>query len=224
MPFSSAQLHDMARQYNLSIEPLQILIFIPTLLIFALLLRGTKQDTSRGVLLLLGAEWGVVGVLFFLNVMARSHWVGSVLGIFYLAACLFYAGAAARSFPPHFHWRADTPSFVSFAITAASAVLYPLFSLALGRSYPHVMTYSLMPGPVALLTLGVLMSARPAPRVWLMVPPLVIAALSPVAVFAWGVWEDLLLMPPAIVSVICWLAWRKKLEGAPTKDTIRFDF
>jgi hypothetical protein len=214
----------MARLYNRSIEPLQILIFIPTLLIFALLLRGTKQDTSRGVLLLLGAEWGVVAVLFFFNVMAKSHWVGSALGVFYLAACLFYAGAAARSFPPHFHWRADAPSFVSFAITAASAIGYPLFSLLLGRVYPHVMTYSLMPGPVALLTLGVLMSARPAPRLWLMIPALVIAALSPVAVFSWGIWEDLLQVPLAAVAVGCWLAWRKKLEGAPTKDTIRFDF
>ena len=54
----------LASRYNAYIEPLQILIYLPTLLIFALLLRGTKQDTSRGVLLLLGAEWAMVGVLF----------------------------------------------------------------------------------------------------------------------------------------------------------------
>lgn len=214
----------MARQYNLSIEPLQILIFIPTLLIFAILLRGTKQDTSRGVLLLLGIEWGVVGVLFFFNVMAREHWLGTVLGAFYLAACLFYAGAASRSFPPHFHWRADAPSFVSFSIVASSALGYPLLSILLGGGYPDVMTYSLMPGPVALLTLGVLVCARPAPRLWLMVPPIIVALLCPLAAIAWGTWEDLMQPPLAVVAVACWFVWRKKLEGAPTKDTIRFDF
>jgi len=214
----------MAQVYNLSIEPLQILIFIPTLLIFALLLRGTKQDTSRGVLLLLAAEWGVVGVLFYLNVMARTHWIGTAAGVFFLASCLFYAVAAARSFPPHFQWRPDPPSMISFGITTASALGYPMFSLLLGRSYPHVMTYSLMPGSVSLLTLGVLVSARPAPRLWLMIPPLIVALFSPLAVFGWRVWEDMIHLPLAVLAIGCWWAWRKKLEGAPTKDTIRFDF
>lgn len=224
MPFTGEELHSMAARYNADIAPLQILIFIPTLLIFALVRRGTKQDTSRGVLLLLGAEWGVVGVLFFFNVMGRVHWVGNLLGGLYLAAGLFYAGAAARSFPPHFHWRADNPSLLSFFVTTVSVIGYPGFSWALGREYPNVMTYSLMPGSVALLTLGVILSGRPAPRLALMIPALVVAALSPVTVFFMGVWEDTVLLPLALLAVFGWWRWRGKLDGAPTKDTIRFDF
>lgn len=214
----------MAARYNASIEPLQILIFIPTLLIFVLLRRGTKQDTSRGVLLLLAAEWAVVGVLFFLNVMARVHWIGTVAGIGFLMAALFYAGAASRSFPPHFHWRTDNPSLLSFLIVAVSVIGYPGFSWALGREYPAVLTYSLMPGPVVLLTLGVLVSARPAPRLLLMLPPLLIALVSPMTLLLWGLWEDALLLPLAGLALAGWWKWRGKLEGAPTKDTIRFDF
>lgn len=224
MPFDGDQIHAMAARYNVSIQPLQVLIFIPTLLIFALLRRGTKQDTSRGVLLLLGAEWGVVGVLFFLNVVARAHWIGTVAAVFYLLTGIFYAGAASRSFPPHFHWRADNPSLLSFFITTVSVIGYPAFSIALGRQYPAVMTYSLMPGSVALLTLGVLVSARPAPRLWLMVPALIVALWSPLNVVFWRVWEDLVVLPMALIAVAAWWKWRDKLEGAPVKDTIRFDF
>ncbi len=224
MPFTSEDLRDMATRYNVSIEPLQIVIFIPTLLIFALLRRGTKQDTSRGVLLLLGAEWAAVGLLFFLNVMGRVHWLGTVAGVMYLIAGIFYAGAASRSFPPHFHWRADNQSYLSFLVTAISVIGYPGFSWALGREYPAVMTYSLMPGSVALLSLGVCLSARPAPRLWLMAPAVLVALWSPLNVILWQVWEDVLLLPCAVVAVAAWLIWRRKLTATPTKDTIRFDF
>ncbi|MBE7490405.1 MAG: hypothetical protein HS108_01375 [Planctomycetes bacterium] len=214
----------MAQVYNLAIEPLQVLIFIPTLLIFALLRRGTKQDTSRGVLLLLAAEWAMVGALFFLNVMAPVHWLGTLGGVTFLLGGLFYAGAASRSFPPHFHWRRDNPSMLSFLITAFSVIGYPGVSWALGREYPQVLTYSLMPGSVVLLTLGVLMSARPAPRLVLLLPALAIALVSPLTVILWRVWEDLAILPLALLAFAGWWRWRGKLEGAPTKDTIRFDF
>jgi len=224
LPFNTAELHSMAAAYNLTIEPLQILIFIPTLLIFAMLRRGTKQDTSRGVLLLLSAEWAVVGVFFYLNVMGRVHWVGNVLGIGFLLGALFYAGAASRSFPPHFHWRTDNPSLLSFLVTTIGVIGYPGFSWALGREYPAVMTYSLMPGSVVLMTFGVLLSGRPAPRLVLMIPALAFAVLSPLNAIFWGVWEDLIILPLALAAVAAWFAWRGKFEGAPTKDTIRFDF
>lgn len=224
MPFSTEDLHSMAARYNEAIWPLQLLIFIPTLLIFALLRRGTKQDTSRGVLLLLASEWAVVGVLFFLREMGNVHWLGNFIGVLFLFVSLFYAGAASRSFPPHFHWRNDNPSLVSFLITAISVIGYPGFSWALGREYPAVMTYSLMPGSVALLTLGVCVSARPAPRLILMVPALAVAVLSTLNVIFFQVWEDLVMVPMALLSFAAWWKWRGKLDGAPTKDTIRFDF
>jgi hypothetical protein len=223
-PFTQQTLFALAARYNQFIEPLQILIYIPTLLIFVLLLRGTKQDTSRGVLLLLGAEWAMVGVLFFFNIVVREHWIGYVCGAGFLAAGLFYAIAASYSFPPHFRWRRDNPSLVSIFITAFGIMGYPGLSWLLGRHYPLVTTYGLMPGSVALLTLGVLVSARPAPRLWLMIPPLGLALLSPLSIWWWQMWEDFALIPLAVIAVIAWLKWRSKLEGAPTKDTIRFDF
>ena len=68
------------------------------------------------------------------------------------------------------------------------------------------------------------MSSRPAPRLWLLIPPLVIACGSVLSIWWWQLWEDFVLLPAAAVSVVAWLKWRSKLEGAPTKDTIRFDF
>lgn len=223
-PFTQQRLFELAARYNQFIEPLQILIYIPTLLIFVLLLRGTKQDTSRGVLLLLGAEWAMVGALLFFNVVTAAHWIGYLGGACFLAGGLFYAVAASYSFPPHFRWRRDNPSLASIFVTAFGILGYPGISWVLGREYPAVTTYGLMPGAVAVLTLGVLISARPAPRLWLMIPPLLLALLSPLSIWWWQLWEDLTLLPLAAIAVGAWLKWRSKLAGAPTKDTIRFDF
>ena len=223
-PFTQHELFDLAARYNQYIEPLQILIYIPTLLIFALLLRGTKQDPSRGTLLLLGAAWAMVGVLFFFNIMANLLWLGYLGGAAFLGAGLYYAVAASHSFPPHFRWRRDNPSLVSILITAIAVVGYPGFSWALSREYPLVTTYGLMPGSVALLTMGVAISARPAPRLWLLIPPVLVALSSVFSIWWWDLWEDLVLIPAALLALAAWLKWRSKLEGAPTKDTIRFDF
>jgi len=223
-PFTQQQLMGLAARYNEYIEPLQILIYVPTLLIFVLLLRGTKQDTSRGVLLLLGAEWAMVGVLFFFNIMTGAHWIGYLGGAAFLLAGLYYAVAASYSFPPHFRWRRDNPSLVSLLITAIGVVGYPGFSWVLGRDYPYVTTYGLMPGSVTLLTMGVMVSARPAPRLWLLLPPMLVALSSVLTIWWWQLWEDLVLLPMAVLALVAWLKWRSKLQEAPTKDTIRFDF
>lgn len=214
----------MAARYNEYIEPLQILIYIPTLLILILLRRGTKQDTSRGVLLLLSAQWAMVGVLFYYRTVADVHWIGWAAGTVFVAAGLYYAIAASFPFPPHFHWRGDNATLLSVLIVALSAVGYPALSWLIGRSYPAVTTFGLMPGAVALLTLGVALSARPGPRFWVLIPPLLIALVSPVAVLWWGLWEDLVLLPCGVAAVIAWWKWHGKNESAPTKDTIRFDF
>jgi hypothetical protein len=223
-PFSAHQLFQLAARYNAYIEPLQILIYIPTLLIFALLRRGTKQDTSRGVLLLLASEWAMVGVLFFFKIVGEAHWVGFAMGSLFVAAGLYYAGAASLAFPPHFHWRRDNPTLASFLVVAIATIGYPGISWALGRTYPAVTTFGLMPGAVALLTLGVAMAARPGPRLWLIVPPLLSGALMQMTVVWWQVWEDLSLLGCGVIAFLAWRRWRDKNESTPTKDTIRFDF
>jgi len=223
-PISTEQLLSLASRYNALIQPLHILIYIPTLLIFFLLRRGTKQDTSRGVLLLLAAEWGMVGVLFYLGVMADATWVGYVGGVLFVAGAVFYAVAASFSFPPHFRWRGDNPTLLSVAVIVIGIIGYPLLSWIAGRHFPAVTTYGLMPGAVVMLTLGVGMAARPGPRLWLLVPPLLFVLFTPLTLYWWGLWEDLVLLPCAVMACVSWFLWRGKNTQAPTKDTIRFDF
>ncbi len=223
-PFSASELFQVAARYNDYIQPLQIVIYIPTLLIFLLLRRGTKQDTSRGVLLLLAAEWAMVGVLFFFKMVGPLHWVGYAIGATFVAGGLYYAGAASLAFPPHFHWRKDNATLLSFLMVAVGTIGYPGLSWALGRSYPSVTTFGLMPGAVVLLTLGVATAARPGPRLWMLVPALALALLMQFTVVWWLVWEDLAVAGCAAIAFWAWLKWHGKNESAPTKDTIRFDF
>jgi hypothetical protein len=223
-PFNAAELLSMASRYNALIAPLHVLIYIPTLLIFFLLRRGTKQDTSRGVLLLLAAEWGLVGALFFFNVMAKSSWIGYAGGAFFMASGIYYAAAASFSFPPHFRWRRDNPTLLSLAILVVGILGYPLLSWVAGRHFPAVTTHGLMPGAVAMLTLGVAVAARPGPRLWMLVPPLLFVLFAPVMLYWWRLWEDLVLLPCGVIAAIAWILWHKKNTKVPTKDTIRFDF
>ena len=210
----------LTRTYNKVIDPLHVLILIPTMLIFYLLHRGTKQDSSRGVFLLLAIEWAICGMLFFGTLMTREHWVGWVGAGIFVAGGLFYGGLAASRFPPHFKWRNDGQTWLSVGIMGLAFVVYPLILLLTGRT----VTYSLMPGSIALMSLGVMVSARPAPRFHLLIPALIYASVTPLTFAWWGVWEDALILPAAGLSLVYYLRVRKKLQSAPTKDTVRFDF
>lgn len=223
-PFSVDALMRVAEEYNRAISPLPVLIYIPTLFIFVLLRRGTRQDTSRGVLLLLAAEWGIVGVLLFLLYIGPLHPLGYLAGGIFLAVGVFYAGAASRAFPPHFYWTRDFQTWLSLGIAATSIFGYPLLSWALGRNFPGSLSYGLTPGSVAMLTLAVLLSARPAPRLAISVPALLWSATAVLSIMWWGLWEDVLLLVSGVWSLAATLKWRHKLEGAPVKDTLRFDF
>lgn len=224
-PLTQQELLIVAAKYNTAIFPLQILIYIPSLLIFLLLRRGTKQDTSRGVLLLLAAQWGTVGALFFLMHMVdkspAAGWTGAAV---FLAGGLYFAAMASKQYPPHFHWRNDPVSWVSGAVTLAAVLGYPLLGWVLGRSYPVSTAYGLMPGTTATFAVGVLLTARPAPRLKLLMPSLAWLPATVLCVWWWGLWEELLLAPAAGAALLVWWRLRQALSSEPTKDTIRFDF
>ncbi|MBP9891510.1 MAG: hypothetical protein KBG84_06350 [Planctomycetes bacterium] len=223
-PLPTDQLLNIAARYNAQISPLQVLIYIPTLLVFVMLIRGTRQDTSRGVLLLLAAEWGIVGVLFFLLHMARAHPLGYVCAAFFITSAIFYAASAARAFPPQFHWKPDGQSWLSVCVVAFGVFAYPALSWLLGRGFPATTTYSLGPGSVAIFTMGVALAARPAPRLWMVLPPLIWTMTAPFTIWLWGLYEDFALPGIGVIGIAGILTWRWKLEGMQVKDTVRFDF
>lgn len=223
-PIPLEELLDIAAKYNEAIKPLQILIYIPTLFIFVLLRRSTRQDTSRGVLLLLAAEWGIVGVLLFIMHVAPIHPFGYFVGGLFLAGGVFYAGAASRAFPPHFYWTRDRQTWISLCIAAGGIFGYPIVSWIFRRNFPYSLGYGLTPGSVTMLTLAVLLSARPAPRLLISVPALLWSLTAMLTMYWWGLWEDALLLAAGVASLVCTLKWRHKLEGTPVKDTLRFDF
>ena len=223
-PLPTEQLLAVVTRYNEQISPLQVLIYIPTLLVFILLIRGTRQATSRGVLLLLAAEWGIVGVLFFLLHLARLHPVGYLCAIFYVLSAVFFAASAARAFPPQFHWKPDAQSWLSVSVVAFGVFGYPALSWLLGRTFPATTAYSLGPGSVAIFTMGVALSARPAPRLWMVLPPLVWTMTAPFSIWLRGLYEDFALPGVGVAGIAGVMVWRWKLEGMQVKDTVRFDF
>lgn len=81
-----------------------------------------------------------------------------------------------------------------------------------------------MPGSVAVLSLGVLLAARPAPRLLLLVPPLLWIMTAPFSIWRWGLWEDAALPLLGAMGVAGSLLWRSRLSGLDVKDTVRFDF
>jgi hypothetical protein len=85
------------------------------------------------------------------------------------------------------------------ALIVFALVLYPAIGYALGHRYPAAPTFGL-PCPTTIFTLGLLLFARPAPR-WVIVVPLLWAAVGSVAAFQLGVPEDLSLLAAGAMAL-----------------------
>jgi hypothetical protein len=95
-------------------------------------------------------------------------------------------------------------------------LLYPAIGHFLGHRYPAAPTFGL-PCPTTIFTLGVLLfAAHPVPR-WVLVVPLLWAAVGSVAAFQLGVLEDLAMLVAGIVTVVIMLRRPEPGQRVPTR-------
>jgi hypothetical protein len=156
LPFTPEQFFRVFAEYNRAFWPVVLALWLASAWV---LVRAWRNPTgqSRTLSLLLGALWLWNAVAYHALLFTRINpaaWLFSAL--FVAQAVLFFrAGARARLdyFSSTGTLRAIGLGLVSYSLA------YPFLSVALGHSYPATPTFGL-PCPTAILTIGVLVTAR----------------------------------------------------------------
>ena len=149
--------------YHLRVWPAQLMA-IALALSMVILLRGDADRRAlRGRLIagLLAACWLWVGIAFHLRSYATINWAARYFGYLFIAqAALFLWGGVVRA-RLTFAWPTRAAGRVALGLFVSALVLYPLATLAAGRSWQQVELFGLTSDATAVGTLGLLGLASP---------------------------------------------------------------
>jgi hypothetical protein len=210
-PFSAGQFFDVFTQYNRAVWPMQVVLFALALVLIALAMMSPRS--SRLVVAGLAALWAWMAIAYHLAFFAKLTPMGYLFGGAFLveAALLAWHGVHTRRL--HFALpREATHTVVGTLLIAYALLGYPAVSYELGQQYPAVPTFGL-PCPTVIFTFGMLVwCVRPVPLSVLLIPA-AWAVLGNTAAFEFGAWEDLGLLPAAVLALAV-ILWPRKHRGS----------
>jgi len=205
MPFSRDAFFDVFATYNNEFWPLALILWVATLVAFAL--HPSERATTGGVFGLLAIQWAWSGLAYHAAIFSHINPAA------WLFAALFVTQAGVLAWhgleDQRLEFSADhsVQVVIGYALVAYG-LLYPVLALAGGHVYPRVPTFG-VPCPTTIVTAGFLTLLRGRVPVTLAIVPLIWAAIGGSSAFLLGVPADLGLLVAGIV-----LAYRTWSTGA----------
>jgi len=216
-PFSAEDFFGVFVAYNEAVWPAQVVL--AALGGAAVVLAIVRPDWhGKAIGYILGGLWMWMGVVyhwvFFLEINPAARLFGALFVL--EGALLAWAGLRVEGLSFRPAW--DTFGWVGGVLIVYALIAYPLIAIAMGHTYPAQPTFGL-PCPTTILTLGILLWARPRIPWPVLVVPILWAIVGATAVRYFGVVEDAMLPIAGILagSLILW----KNRSARETRGTAR---
>jgi len=196
LPFSAETLLSILEHYNRGIWPLQLVGLLLALAAAGLAFSGWRA-AARAVAVLLAAMWIWVGVAFLGGALAPYHFAAPALAGVFVAQgvmLLFTLGLLGWH---QLAWQRDATGWLALVVIAWAVAGQPaLEALATGAGAAGLQYAGSAPTPTMLLTLGLLLLARPRPPLVLALIPALWALAT--AYLAWELALPMQYIPAAL--------------------------
>ncbi|WP_019627345.1 DUF6064 family protein [Thioalkalivibrio sp. AKL10] len=196
LPFEASTWLAILGQYNTAIWPLHGIGALLALVAVGMVVPGSHA-AGRVIGLLLGVLWIWTGVAFFGGSLAPFHFASEWLAGVFVAQGLMLVFALTLMGQARFGWPGGLPGSSAVLMIVYALVGYPLLDLALtGTPWTQLQYVGVAPGPVMLLTLGLLLLVPSRPPLVLAIIPLLWALVT--GYMAWGLGQWLEFLPAAL--------------------------
>jgi len=200
LPFTSDQFFGVFRAYNEAVWPAQF--FLVALAFAALaIIAFPRRWSGWGVSAILAVLWAWSAIAYHFAFFASINPLAYVFAFVSGAGALIFVWHGVVRRRLHFRLTRSPRVAVGVALVVFALVLYPVWSVYTGHSFPSMPTFGL-PCPTTIFTIGLLaFLVPPFPRSTLMVPVLW-CLIGVQAAFLLGVQQDLSLLAAAAVAVV----------------------
>jgi len=199
LPFTPEQFFAAFAGYNKSVWPMQFVLNAIAILIVVFLWSG-REWASRQISKFLAVLWAWMAIGYHFAVFSSINPAAWLFGAVFLLGGFAFVWFGVMKEKLVFRPVAGARGIAGGALIVFALVIYPAIGYAVGHRYPAAPTFGL-PCPTTIFTLGLLLFAVPPVPRWVLVVPLLWAAVGSLAAFQLGVLEDLALLAAGAIAV-----------------------
>jgi len=217
LPFTLEQFFMVFARYNESVWPMQVALTAAALVSVALLF-SSRVWASRVISFLMALLWAWMAVAYHFAFFSSINPAAWLFGAVFLLGSLAFAWFGVVRTDLIFRPVLGVRGIAGATLIVFALILYPAIGYLVGHRYPSAPTFGL-PCPTTIFTLGLLLfAAHPMPR-WVLIVPILWAAVGSLAAFQLGVLEDLALLVAGVVAIVLMVLWpapsqRIRIESA----------
>jgi Family of unknown function (DUF6064) len=154
--FTLAEFLEMMSRYNVTFWPLQLVAYALGIAAVVLALRSTAYS-SKIISVILALFWLWVGVVFNWAYFRPLYPMAvAFVALFVIeAGVLVYTGVFKQSLS--FKFKADANGIAGALLVLYAMIGYPAIEYLLGRGYPSLLPFGLVPCPMTVFTFGLLL-------------------------------------------------------------------
>ncbi len=218
IPFTIEQFFAVFERYNLSLWPVQLILFV--LALAALFcLYWTSSKTNKVVFTILAVSWTWMGIVYHIVYFSAINKAAYLFGVLFVIQGLIfiYSGVVKKTMPLLASF--DAFNTIGGILIFYALIGYPILGHILGHIYPHAPTFG-VPCPTTIFTFGVLLSSVKRVPWYVLVIPFLWAIVGFFAAVDLTIKEDFGLLIAGIVSTVI-LAFFKPKNPKNCSETVR---
>lgn len=221
IPFTTEQFLEVFRQYNLSVWPLQLVLYVlAAIAVYA----GVKQvrGATRMITSILAFLWIWMGIAYHLLFFTSINPAATSFGAFFVLQGILFLLLPFYAPNLSFRFRPDVEGITGAVFLFFALLLYPLIAYALGHVFPATPTFGL-PCPTTIFTFGLLLWTDKKVPLLVFLLPVLWSVVGVSAAFSLGIKEDLGLVVAGLITTFLLLKRQRAIQ-AQGKQQAQKDF
>ena len=210
IPFTVTQFLEVFKVYNLSVQPMQIILYI--LGIAAIYLAVKRISISdKTIVTILSFFWIWTGIVYHLMHFTAINKAAYIFGVAYIIQGVLFLFIGIVRNRLTFQYRSNAYGIVGVIFICYAMVIYPLLGYIFGHVYPYSPTFGL-PCPLTIFTFGLLLWTDKKLPLFIIVIPVLWSIIGFTAALSLGIYEDIgLLIAGVVASSMIVVRNRRKL-------------
>ena len=197
-PITTDQFFSVFEKYNHAIFPVQIILFL--LSILALIAIGSKiKQKDKFVAGILGVLWLWIGIVYHWAFFSHINILALGYGVVFILQGLFLVWEGILLYNLKFVFRMTVQAFLGYFFILYSLIIYPVVGYLIEPNLSRTISVGL-PSPTIILTFGFLLLCDKKFSKYLLIIPSLWAVIGISAVIKLGVYQDSMLLIAAIIA------------------------
>lgn len=209
-PFTLDQFFDVFKNYNETVFPAQIFLYLTSFSAIYLLIKPTSSS-NRIISGLLAFFWLWMGIVYHLIFFTKINNAAYIFGVIFIFQSILFLVYGVLKNKLSFSLHTDNYSKTGIVLILFALIIYPIVGYLLGHVYPASPTFGL-PCPTTILTFGVLLLCDKKFPFVILIIPLLWSIIGFTAAFNFGIWEDTGLLIAGLLTIVLILIKNRKYK------------